>query len=265
VNILQAIILGLVQGVTEFVPVSSSGHLIIAHRLLGISETGLAFDVALHLGTLLALVIFFYKDIAELAAALVRKTAYSRLAWLLVFATLPAAVIGVLLEDMAESSFRSVRLVAVNLIVVGVVMIMAERHLAKLPKPTSLQGISGRQAIAVGLAQAAALIPGVSRSGGTISVGLLAGLDRVAAARFSFLLAIPITFGAILKVTLSGNTLSHISQELELFTVGIVTAFVSGLIAIRFLLKFVAKYRLNLFAYYRFALGGLVLLASFLL
>lgn len=263
-NIIQAIILGLVQGLTEFIPVSSSGHLIIAHRLLDINETGLTFDVALHLGTLLALILFFYKDIGQLARALFVKNNQSRLAWLLVWATIPAVITGVLLESLAESSFRSIRLVAINLIVVGGVMIIAEIYTKNNSHRTELQNISRKQAISMGLAQAAAVIPGISRSGSTISAGLFMGLDRVAAARFSFLLAIPITAGAILKVFAAESSLIEINHEWEIFLIGITTAFVSGVFAIRFLLGFLTKHSLNLFAYYRFALGGIVLLASFL-
>jgi undecaprenyl-diphosphatase len=264
VNIIEAIILGLVQGVTEFVPVSSSGHLIIAHELLGVSEAGLTFDVALHLGTLLALCLFFYKDIKQLAVALVRKTDRSRLVWLLVLATVPAVIAGVLLEGLAESSFRSLRLVAFNLIAVGVLMIAAERYAKRINKPTVVHDTSRRQAIGMGLAQAVAIIPGVSRSGSTITAGLFGGMSREGAARFSFLLAIPITAGATLKVLISGDTLAQVNQESHIFLAGIITAFLSGLLAIRFLLRFVANHRLDVFAYYRFALGGIVMLLSFL-
>jgi len=263
-SIIEAVILGLVQGVTEFVPVSSSGHLIIAHELLGVSETGLTFDVALHLGTLLALCLFFYKDICELAVALVRKTARSRLAWLLVLATVPAVIAGVLLEDLASSSFRSLPLVAVNLIVVGGLMIAAEHYAKRTTKPTNVHHTSRRQALTMGLAQAAAIIPGVSRSGSTITAGLFGGMSREGAARFSFLLAIPITAGATLKVLVSDNALTQVNQEAGIFAVGIITAFLSGLLAIRFLLAFVAKHPLNIFAYYRFAVGGIILLVSLL-
>lgn len=264
-SIIEAIILGLVQGLTEFIPVSSSGHLILAHKLLGITETGLTFDVALHLGTLSALIIFFYKDIVQLAGALFKKSSQTRLAWLLVVATIPAVIVGVLLESLAESSFRSIRLVAVNLILVGFVMILAERFATKIAQPTNINNVSKRQAITMGLVQAAAIVPGISRSGSTISAGLFAGLSREAAARFSFLLAIPITGGAIIKVLLEDTALTRISQEGDIFIAGIITAFMSGLFAIRFLLRYLAKHPLNVFAYYRFALGSLVLLMSLFL
>lgn len=263
-NLIEAVILGLVQGLTEFIPVSSSGHLIIAHELMGISETGLAFDVALHLGTLLALLAFFNKDIVNLAVSLFRKSEQTRLAWLLAAATLPAVIAGVLLQDSAESGFRSIRLVAINLILIGVVMIVAERRAASRTEQTALNQTTWQQAMVVGVAQALALIPGVSRSGSTISAGLFSGLSRLAAARFSFLLAIPITFGALLKVLLNSETLVQVQNEASIFVAGILTAFISGLLAIRFLLLFVAKHSLAVFAYYRFALGAALLITGFL-
>lgn len=263
-NLLEAIILGLIQGLTEFIPVSSSGHLVIMHQLLGITEAGLTFDVALHLGTLLALAVFFKREIVQLVMALFRKSAQTRLAWLLIFATVPAVISGVVLQGLAESSLRSAELVAANLIIVGVLMIVAERYAARNKDQTALGQITGKQALTMGLAQAAAVIPGISRSGSTITAGLFTGINREAAARFSFLLAMPITFGAILKVLAGEGALSSVSNEMGIFAAGIITAFVSGLMAIRFLIRYLAKRPLNLFAYYRFVLGGLILLSSLL-
>ncbi len=261
-TILQAAILGIVQGLTEFIPVSSSGHLLIAHHALGIKETGLAFDVALHFGTLLALLAFFNKELVDLFVALWRKSTQTRLAWLLVLATIPAAVAGWLLESAAESTFRSLRLVSLTLMGFAVLMLLAERFARRVGRPTSLEGISKRQVLVMGAAQAAAVIPGVSRSGSTITAGLFMGLDRVAATRFSFLLAIPITAGAILKVFTEPSAMHQLRNEQAVFAVGVVTALVSGLFAIRFLLRFVAKHSLHTFAYYRLALGLLVLLIT---
>ena len=212
-NFWQAIILGLIQGLTEFIPVSSSGHLVLAHHALGVFDSGLAFDVALHSGTLLALLVFFYKDLWELLLGLLGKNDKQKLAWLLVMATVPAVIAGVLLESAAESKFRSVRLVAINLMVVALIMLLAERYAAKLKHKTPLDKITKLQALIMGVAQAAAVVPGVSRSGGTITAGLFAGVDRVAATRFSFLLAVPITAGAILKVLVLDQGLSGTHQN----------------------------------------------------
>lgn len=260
-SIIEAIILGIVQGLTEFIPISSSGHLLLLHHLLGITENGLAFDVALHIGTLLSLLIFFYKDITTLTKDLIIGGAKRRLALILALATIPAVIAGVLLQDKAETSFRSPYLVCLMLGGMALFMLVAERYIQRRQKPTELGSISIGQGLVVGVAQAVALIPGVSRSGSTITTGLFAGLGRVAATRFSFLLSIPITFGAILKIMIDSDNLSAVGQDTGLFVVGIISAFLSGLIAIKFLLKFVTKHSLDIFAYYRLVLAGLVFLA----
>ena len=263
-SIIEAIILGLVQGLTEFIPVSSSGHLLLLHNALGISEAGLGFDVALHIGTLAALGIFFHRDIFELVQQGIAGGPKRRLAAILAVATIPAVIAGVWLQSAAETTFRSPLLVCASLALMALVMLAAEK-VAGNREHAPVERVTLRQGIVIGFAQAVALIPGVSRSGSTITAGLFAGLDRVAATRFSFLLAIPITFGAILKVLADAGTLSQVSGDPAVFVVGIVTAFFSGIIAIRFLLKFVAKHSLNVFAYYRLALAAvsLLLLAAF--
>lgn len=267
-SILEAIILGLVQGLTEFIPVSSSGHLVIAHKLLGIDQTaqaGFLFDMALNIGTVLALLIYFRKDILLLIKAIFNKNAKEfKLAWFLVLATVPAAIGGFLLKDMAETSFRSLRLVACALIVAGFIMLVSEWYSQRLKKKTNLEKVGIKQALAIGCAQALALIPGVSRSGATITAGLFAGMDRVAATRFSFLLGIPIMFGAILSTVFEGSAFDTITSERTIFIVGIVSAFVSGIFAIQFLLKFLSKHALSIFGYYRIVLGLLILAITLL-
>lgn len=261
-SIIEAIILGLVQGLTEFIPVSSSGHLVLLHDAFGITEEALTFDVALHFGTLMALLIYFYKDIILLVQGILGRNKYRGLAWLLVAATIPAVVAGVALESAAESTFRSSELVAMNMIIVAFLMLAAEAFAKRYKRKERLEQVSIKQGLAVGFAQAAAIVPGVSRSGATITTGLFMGLERVAATRFSFLLGIPIMFGAMAKVMLVDDGLSRVDNEAGLFAVGIVTAMVSGLFAIRFLLKFLSKHTLAVFAYYRIALGILVLLIA---
>lgn len=258
-SIIQAIILGLIQGLTEFIPVSSSGHLVLFQQLLNVTDGGLLFDVALHTGTLLALIVFFFTDIKRIVSSLWLGTPERRLAIFLAAATIPAAVAGVLIQDLAESTFRSTKLVAVNLILVALLMLLAERIGRR---QTKLNKISFWQAIGVGFAQALALVPGVSRSGSTITAGLFMGMERVAATRFAFLLAIPITFGAIIKVVLFSGESIVIGEEGAVFLAGILASFVSGLLAIRFLLKFLQKHSINIFAYYRIALGVAALLLS---
>lgn len=257
-NFLQAIILGIIQGITEFIPISSSGHLVIAHEVLNINSS-LSFDVALHGGTLLALIVFFHRDIVRLAKALFVKTEETKLAWLLVLATIPAVIAGILLESSAESTFRSVRLVAINLIIAGLIMFAAEWFAAKRKQQTKLKKVSLLQAIGIGLAQALAIVPGVSRSGSTITMGLFVGMDRVAATRFAFLLGIPIITGAFIK-TMLGDGMAQFQTQQGVYLVGGVAAFLSGLVAIKFLLKYLSGHSLALFAWYRLALGALVLL-----
>lgn len=259
-TVIQAIILGLIQGFTEFIPVSSSGHLVLAHHFFGVTATGLSFDVALHIGTLAALLIYFNKDIWQLLKGLFVKSPHTRLAWLLMMATVPAVIVGVLLESSAETAFRSPRLVAINLAVVAVLMLLAERYYQKLKHTTSLEKVTRKQALIMGFSQAAAIVPGVSRSGSTITAGIFTGLDRVAATRFSFLLGIPITAGAIAKVFTESQALQQLKDDRTIFAVGIMTAFLSGLFAIQFLLRFLSKHSLSVFAYYRIALSILVLI-----
>ncbi len=259
-NVIQAIILGITQGLTEFIPVSSSGHLVLMHHALGITENGLSFDVALHLGTLAALLLFFYKDVWELLLGLFGKNDKQRLALLLILATIPAVIVGVLLETAAESTFRSVRLVSIDLMVAALFMLGAEWYAKRRRRHTALEQTTTKQAIITGLAQAAAVVPGVSRSGATITAGLFVGMDRVAATRFSFLLAMPITAGAILKVLTSGQAMQQIQSEAGLFAIGIFTAFISGLFAIKFLLNYLAKHSLAVFAYYRLVVGVVAIL-----
>lgn len=260
-SIIQALILGIIQGLTEFIPVSSSGHLVLLHQAFGITENGLTFDVALHVGTLLALLIFFWKDLVKLLLSLLGKSNEPKLAWLLIMATIPAAVIGFLLEGAAESSFRSPLLVSVNLAVFGLVMLAAEKYASSRKNRTALENTTRNQALTMGFAQAAAVVPGVSRSGSTITAGLFAGMDRVAATRFSFLLGVPIIAGAAAKVLIKNSAFAEIKSDLDIFIIGILTAFVTGLLAIKFLLSYLSKHSLAVFAYYRIVLAVVVLLA----
>lgn len=267
-TVIQAIILGIVQGLTEFIPISSSGHLILFHQWLGVNETAQAsflFDMALNIGTLSALLIYFRKEIFVLMSAVFNKKAKQyKLAWLLILATIPAAIFGYLLKDSAESTFRSSSLVATTLIIMGFVMLFSERYAKHLKNKSDLESVTKKQALAIGFAQAMAIIPGVSRSGATITTGLFAGMDRVAATRFSFLLGIPIMFGAIADTLLTKSALGTINSQTTLFFIGIVSAFVSGIIAIKFLLKFLAKHTLDIFAYYRIVLGITILIIAML-
>jgi undecaprenyl-diphosphatase len=264
-ELLQAIFLGVVQGLTEFLPVSSSGHLLLGQYFLGLDQRrfGLSFDVALHLGTLLAVVTFFWRDLLRMAYAFLgsftggRNLADpdQRLAYLVVASTIPAAMIGFFFEGFFEEDVRSPWVVVVNLVVVGLLFIVAEA-VGRKSRPAEKLGFFG--ALAVGLAQAAALIPGVSRSGATITVGLFLGLRREEAARFSFLMSVPIIAGAgslkLSEVVSEGLSVS----EAVMFGAGFLSSAVVGYVAIRFLLAFLRDHSLRIFAYYRFALAALV-------
>ncbi len=263
-NIIQAIILGIVQGFTEFIPVSSSGHLILFHQWLNINQStqaGFLFDMALNIGTLSALIIYFRREIVSLFKAIFDRRAQEfKLAWLLVLATIPAAIAGFLLKSTAETAFRSSALVATALIFIGIIMLIAEGYAKRIKNKIMLNGVTTQQSLAIGFSQALAVIPGVSRSGATITTGLFTGMDRVAATRFSFLLGIPIMFGAIMDTLLTKSALGNINDQKTIFIVGIVTAFVSGLFAIGFLLKYLARHTLSVFAYYRILLGLFILI-----
>ncbi len=253
-NIIEALLLGLVQGVTEFIPVSSSGHLLLGQELFGVDGGGLRYDVALHIGTLVAILLFFWRDLYQIIKDVIYGGAYRRVGWFLAIATLPAAFFGALLQGAAESSFRSGYLVAFNLAFVGLLMLLAERLATKQPQ-VDVKQTNLTQALVIGFSQALALVPGVSRSGSTITAGLFMGLDRVAATRFSFLLAVPIMIGAILKVVVfdSGSVVDSTGSGVLL--VGIGASMLSGLLAIRFLLRFLAHHSLATFAYYRIGLA----------
>ena len=253
-SIFEAIVLGLLQGLTEFIPVSSSGHLLLAHEIFGTGENSLAFDVALHVGTLVALLVYFHRDVYELAINFFAKNKQGRLARLIAMATVPAAVIGLLFSGFIDDNLRTPLVVAVSLAVVGVVMLFAEKLAIKTRKKGDIKVSEG---MAIGIAQAQALIPGVSRSGATITAGILLGLTREQAARFSFLLAIPIVAGSALGIFIKDS--DGIATGNWQLGLGVLTAFVSGLIAIKFLLGVIGKVGLKPFAIYRIILAIIVL------
>ncbi|PYQ13952.1 MAG: undecaprenyl-diphosphatase UppP [Acidobacteria bacterium] len=256
----QAIVLGIVQGLGEFLPISSSGHLIVVPWLLGWPEHGLAFDVALHLGTLAAVLFAFAGDwlrlLASAARCLRRGAPFAepeaRLLWLLALASIPGAVAGLLLDQWAETVFRAPALVAATMAVMGAVLLVADRGAS--PAGPGAEQVTLRDATLVGLAQALAIVPGVSRSGSTISAGLFLGYRREEAARFSFLLATPITFGAaMVKVP----HFVH-SADLSVVLPGMATAAVFGFLAIRLLLAYVRGHDYLPFVVYRFAFAAVV-------
>jgi len=252
-EIFKAIILGIVQGLTEFLPISSTAHLILLPWFFqwhGEVNT-LTFDVALHGGTLLSLLIFFYKDWINI---FLRDR---RMLFLISVGTIPAGLAGLLLNDFVANDLRSPLIIVFSLIFFGILMLIAEKYV-KSKGLVYKEKISLTDSLFIGVAQAIALIPGVSRSGITITAGLFRNLSRHDAARFSFLLSTPAICGAfILESSKIMNTPDNYS--FDLLTAGFISAALSGYIAIKFLLNFLKKYPLNIFVYYRFALAVIIL------
>jgi undecaprenyl-diphosphatase len=256
----QAALLGVVQGATEFLPVSSTAHLILARAWFGFDadKFGLAFDVACHLGTLIAVLIYFRAELARMIRAIPDLAAparneEARLIWLLAIATIPAVIVGALFKHVIEDRLRTVLVCAVALAVGGVLLAVADHVGSKTRTERSL-GIG--DALWIGCAQAVALIPGVSRSGATITVALLLGMARQEAARFIFLLSIPAILGAavseapaILKAGVQGD-------ERTLFVIGVVTSAIVGYVAVSSFIRFLGRHSLDVFAWYRVALAG---------
>lgn len=253
-SIFEAIILGLVQGLTEFIPVSSSGHLLIVHDIFGSTENTLAFDVALHVGTLLALIAFFRKDLYKLLINIFNKNEEGKLARLLLIATIPAGLAGLFFSGFIDDNLRSPLVVVFTLSIAGLIMLVVD----KISKSNKIEKVSTKQGITIGFIQVLALIPGVSRSGATMTAGLAVGLDRVTAARFSFLLAVPIIAGSAFGMLIKGSESTGVNN-LHLFA-GMLAAFLSGMLAIKFMLSVIKKIGLAPFAYYRFAVALLVLI-----
>jgi len=267
VDLIKAVILGVIQGATEFLPVSSSGHLVLGSHLLDFSGQGIVFDVLLHLGTLVSVLVVFRKDLIEMIAAPFRRLAGSRddevrryLLWdvYVVIATIPAVIIGFSLRDQIELLFVSEFIVCLMLIVTGVMMILS-RHLIDRGND-----VNGPRAFVIGCGQAFAIIPGISRSGTTIFVGMLLGINRETVARFSFIMSIPAILGA--AVLNLGDVLADppAAGEIVILVCGTVAAAVTGYLAIILLLDIIRKNRLQWFGYYCLvvATAGLIYIST---
>lgn len=262
-ELFQAFVLGAVQGLGEFLPISSSAHLILTPWLFNWPDRGLAFDIALHWGTLVAVVTYFRKDIWCLIKGFfhtLRKSTrdfennlYQRLSWLIILATIPAAVIGKIFENQVETAFRNPILIAVTLAVVGVVLYLADKYGEKIK---NLNHTGWKNALVIGFAQAVAIVPGISRSGATMIAGLFQGMTRQDAARFSFLMSIPIILGAgVLKIP----DIVHIENQAEVL-VGFLSSMVFGFLAIKFLIKYISNRSFAIFTWYRLALAALIII-----
>lgn len=256
----HAIVMGIVQGLGEFLPISSSGHLVILPWLFNFPTPGLTFDVALHFGTLLALLAFFFRDWLRLVPAffssLRKKPAQynpeERLIWFILIGSIPAAIAGLLVEEYAETIFRNPLWVAFNMAFFGILLYLADRW---GKKTRDVAAMNLRDAIVIGLAQCLALIPGTSRSGVTITAGMARDMDRVAAARFSFLLSTPVIAGA--AVLKAPDFFRGVMDGPSL--VGITVSFVVGYLAIKYMLYFLQKYSFLVYIIYRLIFAALVL------
>ena len=262
---MDIIILGIIQGIAEFLPISSSAHLIIFRDIFGIgtsigSNIELTFDLALHFGTLLAIIIFFFNDLFKiLVEGLTKgvKTKDGKLFWYLILATIPAGIVGVLFEDIFDSFFRKqLWLIAIALIVMGVIIYLVDK---KSKISINIKEMKWYQALVVGCAQVFALIPGFSRSGTTITASRALGLNREDSAKFSFYLSVPVVAGASLLSLFKDDTLAIILDNLMVFGIGILVSFIIGLLCISFLLKYIKKNDFKIFMIYRIIIGILIL------
>lgn len=266
----QAIILGIVQGIGEFLPISSSGHLIFLPKFFGWQDQGLAFDMIAHLGTLLAVITYFRHKLWVLFTSIFtddkKHQMERRLIWLIAVSTIPAAIVGFFLGDIIETEFRSPHIIGVGLIVWGIVLGLADRYSHNINKKkkdlsekTMLKDLSWWQVIGMGCAQAIALIPGTSRSGITMTAGLFSGLSRKAASEFSFLMSIPIiSLAAGVKLVGVVQHGANGTDPLLLF-VGFLSAAVSGFFAIAILMKIIQKWSFMPFVIYRIIVGTLII------
>jgi undecaprenyl-diphosphatase UppP len=261
----EAIILGLVQGLTEFIPVSSTAHLEIVPVVLGWRDPGAAVSAVIQFGTLLAAIIYFFRDIVRLVAGFFRglitgrplADVDSREAWLVVIGTIPIVVLGLLLKKHIESTFRGLWIITTMVIVVAILMQLAEAY-SKRRQFRGFEGMTVQDAIAVGLGQCLALIPGSSRSGSTIMPAIFRGIDRPTAARYSFLLSIPAVGGAgFLELFKERHTLGQLGWTPII--VAIVVAFVAGYASIWFLMRYLRTHTTHVFIYYRYALGAVMI------
>jgi len=264
-SFVQAIVLGIVQGLTEFLPVSSSGHLRIVPAFLGWDDPGSAFTAVIQLGTMAAVLLYFRQDLLRIATAWLRSlrdpaargTLEARLGWYLILATIPISLIGVAFKNQIENGARDLHLIGSMLIVFGLVLLLAEKRSRRDRDVTT---ITRRDAVVIGFAQALALVPGVSRSGATISAGLLLGFDRVSAARFSFLLSIPaVVLSGLyeLKDVVDGSAEGAVG--LGPTAVATVLAFITGYASIALLLRYLTTHSTVAFVGYRVVLGSAVL------
>lgn len=275
-QIIIGIIIGIVQGLTEFLPVSSSAHLVFMHELTGFAPN-LAFDTVLHIGSLVAVVVYFWNDLVHMVLSFLsslldifkgrfkqglKEDKYKKLSWMVIIGTIPAGLAGVLFKDFFEGLFSDITAVAIFLLITGLILWGSERVSKRIEDKKSLKKMSLTDTILIGIAQACAIAPGISRSGATISTGLFLGLERELAARFSFLLSIPAILGAALVQVKDIST--GLDVNTAAFIAGFIAAAISGYLAIKLMLKLVKERSLLVFAYYCWIVGAFVLIMTLL-
>jgi len=261
-ELLEALLLGIVQGLTEFLPVSSSGHLEIMKYILNddsLAETSLFTTVFLHFATAIATMVVFRKDIMDIIKGIFSKDKNSfQFVLFIIVSMIPAALVGIFMEDMIDNFYhRNIQLVAFMLLITGLILFISEKM------PSGTKKVSFVSAIIIGIAQAIAILPGISRSGSTIATSLMLGVDKTKAARFSFLMVIPLIFGKIAKDVLSGDFTQHM-PSVSYLIVGFLAAFITGILACTWMIAIVKKSKLSWFAYYCFFAGIAILVYAFL-
>jgi len=261
-ELIEAIILGAVQGITEFLPVSSSGHLVILQKVFGISEPALLFDTMLHIGTLFAVLFIFWKEIVKIL-----KNPIQKLTGFLIIATVPIVVIALIFKDFIEQTFHSGKYIGFFFLITAIALLVSE-HLSKRPGKTRNESeMTWKDAVIIGVLQGIAILPGVSRSGLTISGGLSRKLDREFAARFAFLMSIPAVLGALvfqLKNIIKSDALSSSNIAILPIVLGTVTAFIVAIFSVRLMLKIVKEKSLKDFAIYVAILGAIALVDQYI-
>jgi len=269
VEFIQIFILGVIQGIAEFLPISSSAHLIIFRDIFGVGSflTGdieMSFDIALHFGTLLAILVYFFKDFFHMIKDGFTKgvkTTEGKILWYIVAATIPAAIVGLLFEDVITNLVRSnYVLICICLAIMGIIIYLADK---KNQQIKTLKEMTFKDAIIIGCSQVCALIPGFSRSGTTIAASRCLKIKREDAARFSFFLSAPVVFGAVFIKVLKGEMVSLITYNPTMFILGVLVSFVSGLLCIKFLLKYIKSHGYNVFMWYRLGLALIALIVLF--
>src|SRR5688572_3520886 len=263
-DVFSAALLGVVQGLTEFLPVSSSGHLILSRAFFGWDpgRFGLAFDAAVHVGTLIAVVVYFRREVGQLIAAAPGALSgkdgdFERLGRLIIVGTIPIVIVGALFGDVIEARIRTPLIVAINLVIGALGLMWAERLLKRDREPLAL---GYGEALAIGIAQAAALAPGLSRSGLTLTMALFLGLRRDTAARFVFLMSLPAVMAVAVKEVIDLRDVGIAGLPVTILAVGLVTSAIVGYITVKYFVRYLASHSLDVFAYYRFALAAVTAL-----